>query len=169
MQFENIIKPLLGKQLSVRRESVPKQLYPRPTVLGVMVGELKAIVTSAVTLSLVRRENDLGEDGVNNVATTSLPMVFARFVVAIISADLTFYLVHRVAHTRLFYGIHKTHHEFRDTSSAVAGHKHWLEYIVVTVTDVLPFLLAGSTVSELIAYGCVGAFYNAEGHRYVRK
>lgn len=97
--------------------------------------------------------------------TTLAPAQFVRFFLAIASADLTFYVVHRALHHRTLYPwIHKQHHEYRDSSAFVAGHKSFVEYCIVTTTDILPFVLFGASVSELVAWGCVGSVYNAEGH-----
>jgi sterol desaturase/sphingolipid hydroxylase (fatty acid hydroxylase superfamily) len=55
----------------------------------------------------------------------------------IVVADLLFYIAHRLFHTNKFLQkIHLKHHEFRDTSSFVAGHKSLLEYVIVTLTDI---------------------------------
>jgi sterol desaturase/sphingolipid hydroxylase (fatty acid hydroxylase superfamily) len=60
--------------------------------------------------------------------------------------------------------IHKSHHEFRDTSSFVAGHKSFIEMVITTVTDSFPILMLGATPGDLLAWNLVGTAFNLEGH-----
>ncbi|WP_371417557.1 sterol desaturase family protein [Anabaena sp. UHCC 0187] len=60
--------------------------------------------------------------------------------------------------------IHLKHHEFQDTSSFVAGRKSLMEYIIVTITDVLPIFIFGYDITQLCAWSFIGNIYNLEGH-----
>ncbi len=60
--------------------------------------------------------------------------------------------------------IHLKHHEFADSSSFVAGHKSLTEYIIVTITDLLPIFIFGYDITQLCAWTIIGNAYNLEGH-----
>nr|WP_254172688.1 sterol desaturase family protein [Planktothrix agardhii] len=49
----------------------------------------------------------------------------------IVAADFCFYVAHRLLHTNFLLKIHLKHHEFRDSTSFVAGHKTLIEYIAI--------------------------------------
>ena len=83
---------------------------------------------------------------------------------SIVSADLLFYVQHRLLHRRELIKLHKKHHEFRDTSSFVAGHKSLVEYCLTTMTDLLPIFLFGRDFAQSCAWVVVGNAYNLEGH-----
>jgi len=80
----------------------------------------------------------------------------AWFFASIVLADFLFYVQHRM--------IHRRHHEFRDTSSFVAGHKSFTEYCLTSVTDLALFLILGRDLAQLCAWTLVGNAYNLEGH-----
>jgi sterol desaturase/sphingolipid hydroxylase (fatty acid hydroxylase superfamily) len=46
----------------------------------------------------------------------------------------------------------------------VAEYKSLIEALVVTTSDILPFLIFGTSINQLIAWIIVGVLYNVEGH-----
>ena len=147
-------KPLQAK-LNVRVKPVKPQPYPAFTARGVFFGEIKGIIAGAIVLYLapeVHRGN-------------GLVLNLGWFLMRIVAADFCFYITHWLFHhNRFLQKIHLKHHEFRDSSSFVAGHKTLAEYIVVTITDLLPIFIFGYDITQLLAWTAIGAAYNLEGH-----
>lgn len=142
------------EKLNARVKKVKKQPFPSFTVKGIITGEIKAFISALIILYLapeVHRGN-------------SLLLNLGWFLMRIVAADLCFYVSHRLFHTKLLYKIHLKHHEFSDSSSFVAGHKSLLEYIIVTLTDVLPIFIFGYDITQLCAWSFIGNAYNLEGH-----
>lgn len=164
--IEFVIKPKIADNIesySVRTVKVARQSYPLPTLRGVLVGEFKSLVVNSLILTIChqrRRENNNDSSS----SSTLLWQQFAFYFLAIASADLLFYWSHRSLHHGSLYWIHKTHHEFRDTSSFVAGHKSLVEYCITTITDIGAICFVGANASQLIAWYVIGALYNLEGH-----
>ena len=128
----------LKQKLNVRVQKVKKQPFPNFTFKGIAIGEIKSLIAVTIILYLapeVHRGNDL----VFNMGW---------FLIRIILADLCFYIAHWLLHRRFLQKIHLKHHEFRDTSSLVAGHKSFLEYIIVTITDLLPIFIFGYDITQ---------------------
>lgn len=86
------------------------------------------------------------------------------FYLCIFSADLSFYIIHRILHQKQFYWIHKKHHEFIDVNGFVAEYKSLIESIIITTSDILPFILFGCSIHQLLAWIIIGVIYNVEGH-----
>ncbi|MEH2140771.1 sterol desaturase family protein [Nostoc sp.] len=82
----------------------------------------------------------------------------------IIAADFCFYVSHSLLHRKILQKIHRKHHEFADSSSFVAGHKSLTEYIIITITDLLPIFIFGYDITQLYAWTIIGNAYNLEGH-----
>jgi sterol desaturase/sphingolipid hydroxylase (fatty acid hydroxylase superfamily) len=144
----------LTKKLTVRVENIKKQSFHDFTLKGVITGEIKAIITALVIIYLAP-EVHRGNDIILNISW---------FFMRIVAADFCFYVAHRLFHTKPFLKIHLKHHEFQDTSSFVAGHKSLIEYIIVTITDVLPIFIFGYDITQLCAWTLIGNVYNLEGH-----
>lgn len=154
--IEKVIKTNdnLTKKLRVRVKKVKKQSFPKFTLKGIITGEIKSIITALIIIYLapeVHRGNDL----ILNISW---------FFMRIVAADFCFYVAHRLFHTKTLIKIHLKHHEFQDTSSFVAGHKSLVEYIIVTITDVLPIFIFGYDITQLCAWTVIGNMYNLEGH-----
>ncbi|MBD2567442.1 sterol desaturase family protein [Anabaena lutea] len=154
--IEKFIKSndVLRDKLTIRVKKVKKQEFPTFTIKGIITGEIKAFISTLIILYLapeVHRGN-------------SLLLNLGWFLMRIVAADFCFYVVHRLFHTKSLLKIHLKHHEFQDTSSFVAGHKSLLEYIVVTITDVLPIFIFGYDITQLCAWTLIGNIYNLEGH-----
>ena len=154
--IEKVIKnnDVILDKLTARIKQVKKQEFPSFTTKGIIFGEIKSLITAIIILYLapeVHRGN-------------SLLLNLEWFLMRIVTADLCFYIVHRLLHTKLFLKIHLKHHEFQDTSSFVAGHKSLLEYIIVTITDVLPIFVFGYDITQICAWILIGNIYNLEGH-----
>lgn len=154
--IEKVIKnnDILLERLTARVKKVKKQSFPAFTFKGIITGEIKSLITALIILYLapeVHRGN-------------SLLLNLGWFLMRIVAADFCFYVVHRLFHTKSFLKIHLKHHEFQDTSSFVAGHKSLLEYIIVTITDVLPIFIFGYDITQLCAWSLIGNIYNLEGH-----
>lgn len=94
----------------------------------------------------------------------SLFLNIGWFLMRIIVADFCFYVAHWLLHRKLLQKIHFKHHEFADSSSFVAGHKSLSEYIIVTITDLLPIFIFGYDITQLLAWTLIGNAYNLEGH-----
>jgi sterol desaturase/sphingolipid hydroxylase (fatty acid hydroxylase superfamily) len=146
---------VIREKLKARVKPVKNQPFPSFTVQGIITGEIKALISALIILSLapeVHRGN-------------SLLLNLGWFLMRIVAADFFFYLVHWLFHTSKFLQkIHLKHHEFRDTSSFVAGHKSLLEYILVTITDLLPIFIFGYDITQLCAWTVIGNAFNLEGH-----
>jgi sterol desaturase/sphingolipid hydroxylase (fatty acid hydroxylase superfamily) len=154
--IEKVIKrdDNLTEKLTSRVKKVKKQSFPNFTLQGIITGEIKAIISALIIIYLapeVHRGNGL---------IVNMGWFFMR----IVAADFCFYIAHRLFHTKPFLKIHLKHHEFQDTSSFVAGHKSLLEYIIVTITDVLPIFIFGYDITQLCAWTLIGNIYNLEGH-----
>ncbi len=155
--IEKIIKgnDSLKERLTVRVKQVKKQPFPSFTVQGIVIGECKAFLSAFIILSL-SHEVHRGDSFILNVGW---------FLMRIVLADFCFYVVHRLFHTnKSLLKIHLKHHEFQDTSSFVAGHKSFLEYIIVTFSDLLPIFIFGYDITQLYAWTLIGNAYNLEGH-----
>ncbi|MDB9308997.1 sterol desaturase family protein [Aphanizomenon sp. CS-733/32] len=147
-------KDNLTKKLSARVNKVKKQSFPAFTLKGMITGEIKSLIAALIILYLapeVHRGN-------------SLLLNLGWFLMRIVAADFCFYISHRILHTKSFLKIHLKHHEFQDSSSFVAGHKSFLEYIIVTITDILPIFIFGYDITQLCAWTLIGNIYNLEGH-----
>ncbi|MEM7591873.1 MAG: sterol desaturase family protein, partial [Cyanobacteria bacterium P01_A01_bin.83] len=139
--IENIIKKnlQLTEKLTARVQKVKQQKFPLATLKGVVLGETKSLI--AVTLILfLAPETSRGN---------SLLVNFTWFLMRIVLADFCFYVAHWLLHRKFLQKIHLKHHEFQDTSSFVAGHKSLVEYIIVTITDLLPIFILGYDINQL--------------------
>ena len=153
---ENIIKNNyeLKEKLNARVKKVKKQSFPTFTAKDIIIGEIKSFIAVLIILYLAPQTYRGGAWLAN----------FEWFLMRIIFADLCFYIAHWLLHRRFLQKIHLKHHEFRDTSSLVAGHKSLLEYIIVTITDLLPIFIFGYDITQLLAWTLIGNAYNLEGH-----
>ncbi|MEH2206189.1 MAG: sterol desaturase family protein [Nostoc sp.] len=145
---------VLRDKLTARVKTVKNQPFPSFTVQGMITGEIKAFLSALIILYLapeVHRGN-------------SLLLNFGWFLMRIVAADFCFYVAHRLLHTTFLQKIHLKHHEFRDSSSFVAGHKSLIEYIIVAIADVLPIFIFGYDITQLCAWSVIGNAYNLEGH-----
>jgi sterol desaturase/sphingolipid hydroxylase (fatty acid hydroxylase superfamily) len=154
--IERVIKgnDSLKNKLTARVSQVKEQQFPSFTVKGFFLGEVKSIITACVVLYLapeVHRGNDL-------------ILNFGWFLMRIVIADLCFYITHFLFHRKSLLRFHLKHHEFQDTSSFVAAHKSWAEFVVTTVTDLLPVFIFGYDINQICAWILVGNAYNLEGH-----
>ncbi|MCW5314540.1 fatty acid hydroxylase family protein [Nostoc sp. KVJ3] len=145
---------ILKDKLTARVKKVKNQPFPSFTLKGIIIGEIKAFISVLIILYLapeVHRGN-------------SLILNIGWFLMRIVAADFCFYVAHRLFHTKTWQKIHLKHHEFRDSSSFVAGHKSFLEYIIVTITDILPIFIFGYDITQICAWSIIGNAYNLEGH-----
>lgn len=145
---------VLSEKLTVRVKKVKKQPFPSFTVKSIITGEIRAFISALIILYLspeVHRGN-------------SLFLNLGWFLMRIVAADFCFYVAHWLFHRRFLQKIHLKHHEFLDSSSFVAGHKSLPEYIIVTLTDVLPIFIFGYDITQLCAWSVIGNAYNLEGH-----
>ena len=154
--IEKVIKSndVLSEKFKARVAKVKKQEFPTFTTKGIVQGEIKALISVSMILFLateVHRGN-------------SLSLNFGWFLMRIVVADLCFYISHWLFHRKFLQKLHLKHHEFQDTSSFVAGHKSMVEYIVVTITDLLPIFIFGYDITQLLAWTLIGNAYNLEGH-----
>lgn len=144
----------LKDRLCIRATPVRPQAFPAFTLKGILLGEIRGFLAALVIIGITRpveREPDF----LANVAW---------FFASIVLADFLFYVQHRMLHRKKFFKIHRRHHEFRDTSSFVAGHKSFTEYCLTSVTDLALFLILGRDLAQLCAWTLVGNAYNLEGH-----
>ncbi|MCV3215219.1 sterol desaturase family protein [Plectonema radiosum NIES-515] len=142
------------EKLTARVKKVKKQAFPSFTVKGIITGEIKALIAALIILYLapeVHRGN-------------SLLLNLGWFLMRIVAADFCFYVSHWLLHKKFLQKIHLKHHDFQDSSSFVAGHKSLIEYIIVTITDVLPIFIFGYDITQLCAWTFIGNAYNLEGH-----
>jgi sterol desaturase/sphingolipid hydroxylase (fatty acid hydroxylase superfamily) len=145
---------VLRNKLTARVKEVKKQPFPSFTAKGIIIGEIKGFISALIIIYLapeVHRGN-------------SLLLNLGWFLMRIVAADFCFYVVHWLFHRKLLQKIHLKHHEFRDSSSFVASHKSLLEYIIVTLTDILPIFIFGYDITQLCAWSIIGNAYNLEGH-----
>jgi sterol desaturase/sphingolipid hydroxylase (fatty acid hydroxylase superfamily) len=145
---------ILKEKLTVRVKEVKHQPFPTFTIKSIIIGEIKAFISAFIILYLapeVHRGNDL-------------LLNLGWFLMRIVAADFCFYVAHWLLHRRFFQKVHLKHHEFRDSSSFVAGHKSLIEYVIVTITDVLPIFIFGYDITQLCAWSVIGNAYNLEGH-----
>ncbi|HLO87189.1 MAG TPA: sterol desaturase family protein [Nostocaceae cyanobacterium] len=145
---------VLLKKITVRVKQVKNQPFPSFTVQGIITGEIKAIIAALIILYLapeVHRGN-------------SLTLNLGWFLMRIVVADFCFYVCHWLLHRKFLQKIHLKHHEFRDSSSFVAGYKSLIEYIIVIIADVLPIFIFGYDITQLCAWSIIGNAYNLEGH-----
>ncbi len=153
--IEKIIKTsLFSSRYCIRVENIKKQPYPPFTFQGILLGEIKSFLSAFIILSLlkeVHRDNHFW-------------MNIGWFFLNIISADFFFYITHRLLHQKRWIKIHLKHHEFRDSSSFVAGHKSLTEYCITSLTELIPVFLFGYDMSQLCAWTVIGNAYNLEGH-----
>ncbi|MFP5273309.1 sterol desaturase family protein [Coleofasciculus sp.] len=154
--IEKVIKnnDQLRDKFNSRVKKVKKQPFPAFTAKGIIIGQIQGLITALIILYLapeVHRGNGL---------LLNLRWFFMR----IIAADFCFYVAHWLLHRKILLRIHLKHHEFADSSSFVAGHKSLSEYIIVTITDILPIFIFGYDLTQLLAWTIIGNAYNLEGH-----
>ncbi|HEY9809413.1 MAG TPA: sterol desaturase family protein [Halomicronema sp.] len=141
-------------KLTARVKQVKKQKFPSFTAKGVIKGEIKAFTSALIILYLAPEVH----------RTNSLLLNLGWFLMRIVVADFCFYVCHWLLHRKSLQKFHLQHHEFRDSSSFVAGHKSLIEYIIVTITDLLPIFIFGYDITQLCAWTIIGNAYNLEGH-----
>jgi len=156
LAIEKLIKPnpALAEKLNVRVKQVRNQKFPTFTFKGIILGEIKSLCAAALILYLapeIYRGNDLW-------------LNFGWFLMRIVVADFCFYVAHWLFHRKFLQKFHLKHHEFSDSSSFVAGHKSVVEYLVVSITDLLPIFIFGYDITQLCAWTLIGNAYNLEGH-----
>lgn len=154
--LEKIIKQndTLRNQLTARVKKVKQQPFPSFTLKGIIIGEIRSFIAALIILYLspeVTRGN-------------SFVLNFGWFLIRIIAADFCFYVSHWLFHRKFLQKIHLKHHEFADSSNFVAGHKSLTEYIIVTITDLLPIFILGYDITQLMAWTIIGNAYNLERH-----
>ena len=147
-------RPELRARLSARRVEVRPQRYSFGSVGEVLRGVLKSVAVVAVVLLLAPEVQ----------RSDAFIACLGWFLMRIAVADLCFYVAHRTLHHKRFSSHHRKHHQYRDTSSFVAGHKSNVELVITTLTDLLPIFLLGYDVSQLLAWVVVGNIYNLEAH-----
>ncbi|WP_424098823.1 sterol desaturase family protein [Moorena producens] len=154
--IEKVIKKKdqLREKLNARTKKVKKQPFPAFTAKGIILGEIKSFIAALVILYLAPEMH----------RGNGLLLNLGWFLMRIVAADFCFYVSHWLFHRRFFQKIHLKHHEFIDTSSFVAGHKSIIEYIIVTITDILPIFIFGYDITQLLAWTLIGNAYNLEGH-----
>ncbi|WP_446373975.1 sterol desaturase family protein [Coleofasciculus sp. D1-CHI-01] len=156
ISIEKVIKKneQLREKLNSRVTKVKKQPFPAFTAKGIVIGQIQGLITALIILYLapeIHRGNGL---------FLNLGWFFMR----IIAADFCFYVAHWLLHRKILLRLHLKHHEFADSSSFVAGHKSLSEYIIVTITDILPIFIFGYDITQLLAWTVIGNAYNLEGH-----
>ncbi|MBW4677925.1 MAG: sterol desaturase family protein [Desmonostoc geniculatum HA4340-LM1] len=142
------------EKLTARVKKVKKQPFPSFTTKGIIIGEIRSFIVALIILYLAPEVN----------RGNGLPLNLGWFLMRIIAADLCFYVSHWLLHRKFLLKIHLKHHEFADSSSFVAGHKSLTEYIIVTITDLLPIFIFGYDITQLCAWTIIGNAYNLEGH-----
>ena len=154
--IEKVIKKneSLREKLNARVKKTKKQPYPDFTAKGIIFGEIKSFIAVIIIL-YIAPEMHRGNGLMLNIGW---------FLMRIAAADFCFYVAHWLLHRRFLQKIHLKHHEFADSSSFVAGHKSLSEYIIVTITDVLPVFIFGYDLTQLLAWTLIGNAYNLEGH-----
>ncbi|MDJ0897657.1 MAG: sterol desaturase family protein [Xenococcus sp. MO_188.B8] len=154
--IEKVIKKndKLKQKFNIRTKKVKKQVFPSFKIKGFIFGEIKAFIAALIIISLAS-ETHRGN---------SLPLNISWFLMRIFLADFCFYISHWLLHRKFLQKIHFKHHEFRDTSSFVAGYKSLPEYVIVTLTDLLPIFIFGYDINQLCAWSLIGNAYNLEGH-----
>jgi sterol desaturase/sphingolipid hydroxylase (fatty acid hydroxylase superfamily) len=154
--IERLIKgnQALADKFRARQVLVKKQDFPGFMLHAVVLGEGKSFAMACLILYFapeVHRGNDLLAN-------------FLWFFLSIVVADFCFYICHWLLHRKPFLKFHLKHHEYQDTSSFVAAHKSWPEWIITTGTDLLPIFIFGYDINQLLAWVLVGTAYNLEGH-----
>ena len=154
--IEKVIKKNepLREKLNARVKQVSKKPYPSFTAKGVVTGEIKSFITVLIIIAIAPQMH----------RGNSLMLNFGWFLMRIILADLCFYIAHWSLHQKFLRKMHLKHHQFADSSSFVAGHKSLAEYIIVTITDLLPIFIFGYDLNQLLAWTIIGNAYNLEGH-----
>ncbi|NMG21425.1 sterol desaturase family protein [Brasilonema bromeliae] len=154
--IEKVIKKndTLREKLTARVKKVKKQPFPSFTAKGIIIGEIRSLIAALIILYLAPDVN----------RGNSLLLNLGWFLMRIIAADFCFYVTHWLFHRKFLRKIHLKHHEFADSSSFVAGHKSLTEYIIVTITDLLPIFIFGYDITQLCAWTIIGNAYNLEGH-----
>ena len=154
--IEKGIKPNtnLATKLNARVKQVKKQPFPSFTARGIILGEFKSLIAAVVILYLAPEAHRWNNLYVN----------FSWFFMRIVVADFCFYVAHWLLHKKFLLKFHLKHHEFSDSSSFVAGYKSLIEYVIVSITDLLPIFIFGYDITQLCAWSIIGNAYNLEGH-----
>ena len=154
--IEKVIKKneYLREKLNTRTKKFKKQPFPNFTSKGILLGEIKSFIAALIILYLAPEMH----------RGNGLLLNLEWFLMRIVAADLCFYISHWLLHRKFLQKIHLKHHEFIDTSSFVAGHKSFIEYTIVTITDLLPIFIFGYDLNQLLAWTIIGNAYNLEGH-----
>lgn len=144
----------LRGRFSTRRVSPRVQPYPRFTARGLVQGELRSLLLCALILAAAP-EVQRGAGFLSQVGW---------FLLSVVVSDFNFYVTHRLLHTRRLFFLHRKHHEFRDSSPWVAGHKSAAELLIVSFFDILPVFVLGYDLTQLCTWVIVTGAYNLESH-----
>lgn len=109
----------------------------------------------------------LFENESNTELWTNILILIARFIVAVIAADIIFYVTHRICHsvTWMYQRIHKVHHQFVDTYAITATACHLVEHIFVnTLTVMGSSLISGLPLVPFLIFSCIGILNSTIAH-----
>jgi len=145
------------KSYRVKQNSNIKKQVMKLDFLGIIQGEIISLFMcyAYFLFNLINYNTQHSLSLINNLLW---------FYYCIISADFTFYVIHYILHTKIFYWIHKKHHEYIDVNGYIAGYKSLIESIIIATSDILPFILFGCDIHQFIAWIIIGVIYNVEGH-----
>lgn len=100
-----------------------------------------------------------------DLSFSEVSRLWMYFLGGMLLADLQFYIVHRILHWPFFYKhVHKRHHHYQYATTFDAEIKAVPESLIISVTDLLHFILWGGHMTHLLAWVIVSTMLTLEGH-----
>ncbi len=142
--------------LESRKVKHPKitKKWPQFNIKGMIYGELFFFLLCNIYGNIFK----------NEISSGNIFDKLGWFYLCIFSADLLFYPIHYcVLHIKFFY-LHKQHHQEIDLNGFSSEIKSLYESIIVTLSDVIVFIILGRDMNQFLAWVIIGVLYNVEGH-----
>jgi sterol desaturase/sphingolipid hydroxylase (fatty acid hydroxylase superfamily) len=95
-------------------------------------------------------------------------MIFIDLLILAIWNEVHFYLGHKLMHTKLFIGIHRTHHKSVVVTPFSTYSFHPAESLIFGTVMILPMLLVEFELLALIIFPIYHLFFNTLGHSNVK-
>ena len=95
-------------------------------------------------------------------------MIFLDLLILAIWNEVHFYLGHKLMHTKLFIGIHRTHHKSVVVTPFSTYSFHPIESVIFGTVMILPMLLIEFELVALVIFPVYSLFFNTLGHSNVK-
>lgn len=107
-------------------------------------------------------------NGVVSIAFKNNYMIWLDLLILAIWNEVHFYFGHKLMHTKLFIGVHRTHHKSIVVTPFSTYSFHPLESLIFGTVMILPMLVYKFELTALIIFPIYHLFFNTLGHSNVR-